>query len=114
MSGNLLNISAICNFTASATNILTPLDPPYKAETFHVIPRPDRFLGAIKDKETYHLPVKGCNGLAYEADHVAQQLRAGVTESELMTFEESRVVQRWFDQVRTVGPTKTAGLRGGV
>ncbi|RSH80752.1 hypothetical protein EHS25_007088 [Saitozyma podzolica] len=87
--------------------------PPYKAETFHVVPRPDRFPGAITKKTTYHLPVaKGNNGLSYEADEVARCIRAGKIECEKMTWEESRIVQGWFDVVRRSGNTALKGLKG--
>jgi hypothetical protein len=88
-------------------------DPPYKAETFHVVPRPDRFPGAITKKTTYHLPVaKGNNGLSYEADEVARCIKAGKIECEKMTWEESRIVQGWFDVVRRSGNTALKGLKG--
>jgi hypothetical protein len=61
-------------------------DPPYKAETFHVVPRPDRFPGAITKKTTYHLPVAKGN--------------------------KSRIVQGWFDVVRRSGNTALKGLKG--
>lgn len=88
-------------------------DPPYKSETFYIVPRPDRFIGQITEKETHHHPVAdGNNGMSYEADHVARCLRDGLVESPRMPWAESRVVQGWMDHVRQNGPTATAGLKG--
>ncbi|OCF42821.1 hypothetical protein I317_03298 [Kwoniella heveanensis CBS 569] len=87
--------------------------PPYKAETFSIIPRPDRFAGAIKEKTTHHHPIaQGNNGLSYEADEVAKCLRQGKVESEKMPWAESRIVQGWFDVVRTQGSTPLATIKG--
>lgn len=84
-------------------------DPPYRPDTFHIIPRPDRFPGKITKKETFHIPVaKGTHGLAYEADEVARCISRGQVESQKMTWEESRIVQTWFDHVRKNGPTHEA------
>lgn len=89
------------------------IDPPYKSETFYIVPRPDRFMGKIKDKTTHHHPVaEGNNGMSYEADHVARCLRDGKIESERMPWAESRVVQGWMDVVRKNGKTGTAQLKG--
>lgn len=83
-------------------------DPPYKPDTFHIIPRPDRFPGAIEEKTTHHHPVQaGNHGLSYEADEVARCIAAGETESDKMSWAESRIVQGWFDYVRKNGIEKT-------
>ncbi|WWD00970.1 hypothetical protein V866_007908 [Kwoniella sp. B9012] len=87
--------------------------PPYKAETFSIVPRPDRFAGSITQKTTHHHPVaQGNNGLSYEADEVARCLRDGKIESGKMPWAESRIVQGWFDVVRKQGPTPLANVKG--
>ena len=50
--------------------------------------------------------------MAYEADEVARCIQAGKIESEVMPWDESRVVQGWMDEVRTKGPTETNRLEG--
>jgi hypothetical protein len=47
----------------------------------------------------------------FEADHVARCLRDGKIQSERMPWEESRIVQGWFDKVRTEGPTVLKDLK---
>jgi hypothetical protein len=90
-----------------------PPDPPYQPSSFHIVPKPDRFKGSITETEDFYVPIaQGNNGTSYEADEVARCVRDGRIESERMTWEESRVVQGWFDTVRKSGPTKTAGLAG--
>ncbi len=79
-------------------------DPPYRPETFHIVPRPDRFPGKIKEKQTFHIPVhKGVHGLCYEADETARCIAKGVLECPLSNWQESRIVQGWFDQVGKKG-----------
>ena len=41
----------------------------------------------------------------YEADEVARCIRDGKLESDRMPWEESRIVQQWFDDVREAGNT---------
>ncbi|WVO15605.1 hypothetical protein L204_103265 [Cryptococcus depauperatus] len=87
--------------------------PPYQPSTFHIIPRPDRFNSSIKEKTTHHYPLDdGNNGMSYEADEVARCIRDGKLESKRMPWDESQIVQGWFDIVRKNGPTKIAQLRG--
>ncbi|WVQ83748.1 hypothetical protein IAT38_005892 [Cryptococcus sp. DSM 104549] len=87
--------------------------PPYKPESFAIIPRPDRYIGEITEKTVHHHPIAdGNNGMSYEADEVARCVRDGKQESDRMPWAESRVVQGWIDHVRTNGPTKTAQLKG--
>ncbi|WVW79033.1 hypothetical protein I302_100996 [Kwoniella bestiolae CBS 10118] len=87
--------------------------PPQKPETFHIIPRPDRYLASVKEKTTHHHPVHaGNHGMSYEADEVARCIRDGKTESERMPLEESKVVQRWFDSVRKNGNSSTKEMKG--
>ncbi len=50
--------------------------------------------------------------MSYEADEVARCIAAGKIESERMSWEESRLVQVWLDEVRTKGGSKTAGMKG--
>jgi hypothetical protein len=57
-------------------------------------------MGLIKEKTEHHHPVQGNSGMAYEADEVARCVRDGKNESERMRWEESRIVQGWFDRVR--------------
>lgn len=52
--------------------------------------------------------------MAYEADEVFRCLARGEVESGRMPWEESRVVQGWFDQVRNDGSTVLKGLKGTV
>ncbi|WWC58924.1 uncharacterized protein I303_101469 [Kwoniella dejecticola CBS 10117] len=87
--------------------------PPQKPETFHIIPRPDRFIGSIKEKTTHHHPVHaGNHGMSYEADEVARCIRAGKIQSDRMPWDESVVVQKWFDSVRKSGDSATKGMKG--
>lgn len=48
----------------------------------------------------------------YEADEVARCIFAGKLESERMSWEESRIVQGWFDQVRRAGDTILKDVKG--
>lgn len=48
----------------------------------------------------------------YEADEVARCLRDGKIESERMSWDESRIVQSWFDQVRKEGNTVLKDVKG--
>jgi hypothetical protein len=50
--------------------------------------------------------------MAYEADEVARCIRDGKLESERMPWEESRIVQGWFDQVRRAGGGVLANVKG--
>jgi hypothetical protein len=89
------------------------IDPPYRAETFHIVPRPERYVGSIKGTTTHHHPIAaGNNGMSYEADETARCIRDGQIESPRMSWEESRIVQGWFDQVRTSGASATRDLKG--
>ena len=98
---------------AAALTETDPSRPTLQGRDFYVVPRPDRFPGAITKKTTYHLPVaKGNNGLSYEADEVARCIRAGKIQCEKMTWEESRIVQGWFDVVRRNGHTALKDLKG--
>jgi hypothetical protein len=104
------NLTSLHTYTYTDTN---PPDPPYQPSSFHIVPKPDRFKGSITETEDFYVPIAhGNNGTSYEADEVARCVRDGRIESERMTWEESRVVQGWFDTVRKSGPTKTAGLAG--
>jgi len=96
----------LCSSRTGRQNLTA--DPPYKPDTFHIIPRPDRFPGAIKEKTTHYHPVDaGNHGLSYEADEAARCIAAGKTESDKMSWAESRIVQGWFDHVRKNGIEKT-------
>lgn len=60
--------------------------------------------GNIKERETKEYPTtKAGGGMHYEADEVARCIRDGKTESERMPLAESRVTQRWLDDVRKAG-----------
>ncbi len=48
---------------------------------------------------------KAGGGMHYEADEVARCIRDGKTESERMPLAESRITQRWLDDVRKAGGT---------
>lgn len=89
--------------------------PPYKPETFHVIPHLNpKPSSTITEKQTYHVPIHtGNNGMSYEADEVARCLRDGKKDSDRMPLEESRIVQGWFDQVRREGDSVLKDFKGG-
>ncbi|KAK8846530.1 hypothetical protein IAR55_005616 [Kwoniella newhampshirensis] len=87
--------------------------PPYCSEAFQIHPRPERDLGTIKEKSRHVHPIaKGNNGMSYEADEVARCIRDKKLESDRMPWTESKIVQGWFDVVRTSGPTATATMKG--
>lgn len=48
----------------------------------------------------------------YEADEVARCIRDGKKESERMPWEESRIVQGWFDEIRKNGDTVLKDVKG--
>lgn len=48
----------------------------------------------------------------YEADEVARCLRDGKKQSERMPWDESRVVQSWFDKVRKDGNSVLKDVKG--
>lgn len=50
--------------------------------------------------------------MGYEADELARCVREGKLESERMPWVESRIVQSWFDAVRTNGPTVLKDAKG--
>jgi hypothetical protein len=52
--------------------------------------------------KTYKVPVPAGVGMHYEADEVYRCLRDGKVQSEKMPWEESRIVQSWFDEIRGV------------
>ena len=52
--------------------------------------------------------------MAYEADEVYRCIQAGKLQSERMPWDESRIVQGWFDQVRNEGASCLKGLKGTV
>ncbi|WVR04223.1 hypothetical protein IAU60_001223 [Kwoniella sp. DSM 27419] len=84
-------------------------------ETFHIVPRPDRYLAGVKEKTTHHIPVAaGNSGMSYEADEVARCVRDGKIQSDRMPWDESKVTQLWFDHVRKNGPSATKGMKGEV
>lgn len=87
-------------------------DPPYRPERFNIIPHSDG-AGNVKDKkEEFRYPVAAGGGWHYQADEVARCVRDGKIESERMPWEESRVVQSWFDQVRKQGGSVLKDLKG--
>ncbi|WWD21849.1 hypothetical protein CI109_106337 [Kwoniella shandongensis] len=87
--------------------------PPYRSEAYQIHPRPERDIGAIKEKSRHHHPIaEGNNGMSYEADEVARCIRDKKTQSDRMPWEESKITQGWLDVVRTAGPTATAHLKG--
>lgn len=70
-------------------------------------------MGTIQKPTTHHHPIAaGNNGMSYEADETARCIRDGLLESPRLSWEESRIVQGWFDQVRTSGPSATRNLKG--
>ena len=74
-------------------------------EKYWIIPHARRTANAITEKTEHYHPLEGNTGMAYEADEVARCVRDGKIESERMTWEESRIVQSWFDRVRKDGKT---------
>jgi len=86
--------------------------PPYKPETFHIMPRPEGAMGSVKKRSTHHYPGHAGGSMHYQADEVARCIRDGKLESERMTHEESRIVQSWFDEVRRAGCTILKDKKG--
>jgi hypothetical protein len=76
-----------------------------KPERFWIIPHVRKAENAVQERTLHDHPVKGNGGMAYEADEVARCIRDGRLESERMTWEESRIVQSWFDRIRKDGKT---------
>lgn len=87
-------------------------DPPYKPETFHIMPHPEPKVDGIKERTTHHYPGHPGASMHYEADETARCIRDGKLESDRMTWEESRIVQGWFDQVRKEGDTVLKNAKG--
>lgn len=89
---------------------------PFKPETYYIIHHSPRGpnAGPRPPREEFHVPVQGNGGMAYEADEVYKCIQEGRLESERMPWEESRIVQGWFDQVRNEGETVLKGLKGTV
>jgi len=85
------------------------IDPPYRPESFTVIPHSDD--PSIK-RETFDYPPAAGGGWHYQADHVGRLIRDGKIESDRMPWEESRITQGWFDQVRKDGPSVLKDLKG--
>jgi hypothetical protein len=50
--------------------------------------------------------------MAYEADEVYRCLAKGQIESERMPWDESKIVQGWFDKVRKDGPSVLKNMKG--
>jgi hypothetical protein len=84
---------------------------PFKPQKFWIIPHPAD-QGSVKEKTGHEYPVSAGGGMAYEADEVARCIKDGKLESERMPLEESRVVQRIFDQVRRAGGGVLANVKG--
>jgi hypothetical protein len=83
-----------------------------KPEKYWIIPHARKQPGSIQEKSEHHHPVVGNSGMAYEADEVYRCLQKGVLESDRMTWEDSKMVQGWFDRVRNEGNTALKGLKG--
>ena len=86
-------------------------DPPYRPEQFSIIPHSAD--SEIKRETFTYKPAAG-GGWHYQADHVGRCIRDGKIESERMPWEESRIVQGWFDQVRKDGSSVLKDLKGKV
>jgi hypothetical protein len=87
------------------------IDPPYRPESFTVIPHSDD--SEIK-RETFKYPPAAGGGWHYQADHVGRLIRDGKIESDRMPWEESRITQGWLDQVRKDGSSVLKDLKGQV
>lgn len=87
------------------------LDPPYRPESFTVIPHSDD--SSIQRETHTHKPAAG-GGWHYQADHVGRLIRDGKIESDRMPWEESRITQGWLDQVRKNGNSVLKDLKGKV
>ncbi|ORY27923.1 hypothetical protein BCR39DRAFT_217143 [Naematelia encephala] len=74
-----------------------------RPSTFHIITRGKDGPTADDEKETFNVPVPAGVGMCYEADEVYRCIRDGKIESERMPWEESRIVQGWFDEIRAAG-----------
>jgi hypothetical protein len=88
------------------------LGGPFKPEKFWIIPHIARKSGSITEKTEHSHPVVGNSGMAYEADEVFRCLAKGKLESERMPWEESKIVQGWFDQVRKEGSSALKNMKG--
>ncbi|WWC58837.1 uncharacterized protein I303_101381 [Kwoniella dejecticola CBS 10117] len=89
--------------------------PPYRAESFEIHPKPDLASdkeGVQKASRHHHPIAPGNYGMSYEADEVARCIRDGRQQSDRMPWEESLLVQGWFDQIIRDGNTKLKDLRG--
>ena len=92
---------------------------PFKPQTYYIIPHTPRGPDAPKSgtpvqREEHHVPVQGNGGMAYEADEVYRCIQEGKLQSDRMPWEESRIVQGWFDRVRNEGGRVLKGLKGTV
>ena len=86
--------------------------PPYRSEGYTIYPHPPGREGKIKEVEEHSHPIQGGQGMHYEADEVARCLAEGLKESPRMPWEESRIVQGWFDRVRKDGQTVHKDWKG--
>jgi hypothetical protein len=73
-----------------------------RPHTFYTIIRGADGPTSEDKKERYHVPVPAGTGMCYEADEVYRCIRDGRVQSERMPWEESRIVQGWFDEIRGV------------
>jgi len=85
---------------------------PFKPQKFWISPHPNPKDGEVPEKTEHSYPVDTGGGMHYEADEVARCVRDGKLESDRMPWDESRVVQGWFDQVRTHGNTILKDAKG--
>ncbi|EIW65929.1 hypothetical protein TREMEDRAFT_35632 [Tremella mesenterica DSM 1558] len=86
--------------------------PPYKPESYTIHIHPQNRDSPETQAVTHHVPIHPGIGMHYEADEVARCLVAGKLESDRMPWEESRIVQGWFDEVRKAGETVHKDWKG--
>ena len=66
----------------------------------------------MQESKRFEVPVHPGGGMHYEADEVARCIRDGKKESERMPWDESRIVQGWFDEIRKNGDTVLKDVKG--
>ncbi|WWD22249.1 hypothetical protein CI109_106740 [Kwoniella shandongensis] len=80
-----------------------------RPSTYHIIMRGEDGPSADDVKETFEVPVPAGVGMCYEADEVYRCIKRGEIQSDRMPWEESRMVQGWFDHIRATSGASGTG-----
>lgn len=78
------------------------------------MPKEGQTIEGLSGKKQFTAKQHAGGAMHYEADEVARGVKDGKMESERMSWEESRIVQGWFDRVRKDGDTVLKNVKGQV